>query len=1515
MSRLSLGPSVVWIALALAVLSLGSPDPASAQPAVEILLSAPPSVQFGAMDVPVEIRLNNALVLTALDLPLEIRGTGGAFVTAVQLGFQNRLVDPVLLNGKVRQVFHSPDGIDCPYATATTITTKTPVSGGPVAIRFRGGSATPTQWVSAGADGSPSMLLTLDFNFSPGTIEIDTTCAEPLIFPRAWDINDIPTPITNFEKAVINLVPEIVETVWVALNGNDNAATTGTESDPFKTIQYAFSRITGPNPIVVVKPGVHAGPVEFPLSTVKLVSSDGPFGTSITGDNLNSIVTMYTGNDFDEQVLDGFTLANNNATLPFAGGAVSVPGLTIASIVNCIIRDNTALEAAGGIEYFGNGGLIANNWIVDNRSLGFNRPGGVYLDNNAYVKFLHNTVANNVNSDAAAGLVAGISIVTENSAPQFDNNIIAFNGVGTGQVGIFYDGAPLTDLYNHNIYHGNGAGNAAPIVPFTPSVTYDYDPGFASPTTGDYHLLCASLARDLAGIDVPDGVEKDIDGQTRPFPLPGMPDIGADEFYDTDKAAFFYVVADEGGAPPVGCVPYTVQFVNESECIDEEWIWIFGDGDTLTGAGEVNKHPAHLYDQPGVYTVTLIAKGAADSDTSTLTNLIKVAAPITADFTVNRTLACDTGTFRFIATANTDVDEFDWDFGVEGLSAGANATGDTVTFKYTNPGQYTVTLYATNACGTDQVVKTDLITIGTKPNMFVTSSHDSHTGPACAPYEVSFSYTSTQPLNAWNWDFGDNNTSTLPAPVHTYQNAGTYSVRLIGFGDCGRDTVVKQSYITVVGKPTVSVAAAPPQGCDSVTVAFSATITGAYTSATWHFGDGATAPGPAAQHKYNALGIYNPFLVVAHVCGTDTIPLPAPIAVSGRPVPAFTAAPDSGFEPLSVTFTDLSEKFPSSWLWTFGDGNASSAQNVLHEYAAGVFTVTLNVANHCGDSSLTRAQPIRVGGFEPRIDSTGALGDTILYAIEVDSIVFAYDRPVHLTARFTTTPRRGGANFIFANATGTPPFTTTMKLVPTGGLAAGQYTVEIMADDQFRIVKTAATGLNFAGKRLISVTPVPVVMDSTIIGNSSSRFVTIKNEAQFGSNLRIEVENPVRTGAAFQVNGNGGILTSQGTLTWTVLFTPPRKGDFEGTLRILSDDPVSPDTVIRLTGRGIGEQIPPQVTQVYPDSNTETAIDDSIRINFSEHMITVPVDTIFRIHSRRANSFVDGIRRWTANQILSFRPFEFFRPDDTITVLMRALVTDTNGNFLDGNRDGNEQGSPADDFTFRFRTGPGVYPGDANNDGLVNEADILPLGLYWKQFGPPRHNPRPGFVLQPARAWNPRRATYADADGNGIVDSADICPIAEFFDEQIGSPKPAVDAWLEEAANWPVEIINGLLGALQTCPGEGQGRAILSHFLENARGSAFIPVDYALSQNYPNPFNPTTVIEYALKDGAEVRLEIFDILGRRIRLLESGFRPAGRHAVTWDSRDDQGNPIASGVYFYRLTTPHFHFARKMTLLK
>lgn len=96
---------------------------------------------------------------------------------------------------------------------------------------------------------------------------------------------------------------------------------------------------------------------------------------------------------------------------------------------------------------------------------------------------------------------------------------------------------------------------------------------------------------------------------------------------------------------------------------------------------------------------------------------------------------------------------------------------------------------------------------------------------------------------------------------------------------------------------------------------------------------------------------------------------------------------------------------------------------------------------------------------------------------------------------------------------------------------------------------------------------------------------------------------------------------------------------------------------------------------------------------------------------------------------------------------------------------------------------------------------------------------------------------------------------------------------------------------------------------------AELPQEFTLGQNYPNPFNASTLIRFALPEDGHVKIDVFNVLGRRVTTLVDQHLTAGYKETRWDGRDSRGAAVGSGIYFYRICTERFTEVRKMVLLK
>lgn len=126
----------------------------------------------------------------------------------------------------------------------------------------------------------------------------------------------------------------------------------------------------------------------------------------------------------------------------------------------------------------------------------------------------------------------------------------------------------------------------------------------------------------------------------------------------------------------------------------------------------------------------------------------------------------------------------------------------------------------------------------------------------------------------------------------------------------------------------------------------------------------------------------------------------------------------------------------------------------------------------------------------------------------------------------------------------------------------------------------------------------------------------------------------------------------------------------------------------------------------------------------------------------------------------------------------------------------------------------------------------------------------------------------------------------------------------KEATNKPELVIQGVFTTLASTA----DREIVEEL-------PLLPEDFGLYQNYPNPFNPETRIEFDLPQTSAVRLTIYNVLGREVVRLVDEERPAGRHSLVWNSRDENGARVSSGIYFYSLQAGEFRASKKMLLVQ
>ena len=202
--------------------------------------------------------------------------------------------------------------------------------------------------------------------------------------------------------------------------------------------------------------------------------------------------------------------------------------------------------------------------------------------------------------------------------------------------------------------------------------------------------------------------------------------------------------------------------------------------------------------------------------------------------------------------------------------------------------------------------------------------------------------------------------------------------------------------------------------------------------------------------------------------------------------------------------------------------------------------------------------------------------------------------------------------------------------------------------------------------------------------------------------------------------------------------------------------------------------------------------------------------------------------------------------------------------------------------------------GDVNRDGRIS---ILDLVLIAQQLGNsvPANSP-------------------VDLNRDGVVSILDIVLVARKIGSTIAPAAPAIEAEKMDPAVIEAWIAQARL--------EDDGSLAFKQGIENLQIllASLIPEETALHHNYPNPFNPETWIPYQLANPAEVTLTIYDMNGGLVRRLAVGHQAAGmyqsrRRAIYWDGRNQLGESVASGLYFYTLIAGDFTATRRMVILK
>jgi gliding motility-associated-like protein len=413
--------------------------------------------------------------------------------------------------------------------------------------------------------------------------------------------------------------------------------------------------------------------------------------------------------------------------------------------------------------------------------------------------------------------------------------------------------------------------------------------------------------------------------------------------------------ANFASAVPGSCLNSAVLF-NDLSLTDAthpltNWEWNYGDGSIQN---YIAPPFMHTYSGQGIYSISLKVKdsyGCVDSITKP--SFLIISKP-NAAFVSPDTLFCPNKDIIFTNNSVGNNLTYTWHFGDGNTS---NATNPV--HQYLNDGSYTISLYITDIYGCkDSIIKPQYVVILSPEAKFQVSDSFG----TCPPLFVQFTNNSTNYLNN-TWEFGDGSFSTNSNPTHFYTSPGTFIAKLTvtSIGGC---VSVFSKTIKVKG-PDGTFSYGPLQGCNPLTINFTA-ITTNTASYVWDFNNGQTISNttPSVTYTYNQVGKFLPRMILKDnigcsipIYGADSITI---FGVQNNVGSSTTKVCDSG----AVFFNAnaISNDIINNYLWKFGDGGTSTAQNPIHNYAAsGVYPVSCIVTTQlgCKDTSILQI-PISV---------------------------------------------------------------------------------------------------------------------------------------------------------------------------------------------------------------------------------------------------------------------------------------------------------------------------------------------------------------------------------------------------------------------------------------------------------------------------------------------------------------------------------------------------------------------------
>lgn len=428
--------------------------------------------------------------------------------------------------------------------------------------------------------------------------------------------------------------------------------------------------------------------------------------------------------------------------------------------------------------------------------------------------------------------------------------------------------------------------------------------------------------------------------------------------------------------------------------------WDFGDG-TKTGFSAANAAVAHAYKASGAYLPMLVVRDVTGClDTAKKAGgAFNIYGPKAAF--INTTSACVKNAITFTDKSTPDsaqhaIVQYIWDYG-DG-SALQQVTAAQVQHVYNKGGIFNVKLKVVDNYGCyDTLLKYNADTIGQPVASFAAQSPS-----RCSSSPVNFIDSSKGMMLAYTWNFGDNNTSSSPAPQHLYSTPGTYTVMLNIVDRFGcKDSVTRNNYIQISNPKAAILLNDTVHYCPPWKVTPKSQASN-YTFLTWNFGDGNSSGITNPEHLYIAAGTYKLMLIAqgngnCFDTATKTLVLNGPSATLQYPSAALCA-------PGKVLFT-ANGKNIAAYQWLYGDGQIQAGTSASSSYTyttPGIYLPAVNIIDSSGNCEvlIKNKDSIRIAGIKARFGAvTGPACDSAMVSF-TDSSIVQFDAVKSITWNF-----------------------------------------------------------------------------------------------------------------------------------------------------------------------------------------------------------------------------------------------------------------------------------------------------------------------------------------------------------------------------------------------------------------------------------------------------------------------------------------------------------------------------------